>query len=198
MTQQLEFVCLANSWREGGRCVAGVRTDDPATWVRPVPRGNGPLSEDSCRGFGPFDVVRVEVTGQTPDRYQPENWELMTDRVVTVGRLPRLETPRLLRRLRFEGSDLFGDASTRIAAVRFDASPARASLLAVAPTNVEWIIEATVTGRKRVRAAFTLAAARTRFRSQTRGGMGGSLPCLLVSDARAVSAALASTPRSSS
>jgi hypothetical protein len=34
----VEIVCLANSRKAGGRCIAGVRTDTGA-WVRPVSSG---------------------------------------------------------------------------------------------------------------------------------------------------------------
>ena len=40
-----QLICLASSWRPGGRCIAGI---DPQTgaWVRPVPFHGGAIPEE--------------------------------------------------------------------------------------------------------------------------------------------------------
>ena len=73
----MKLVCLANSWRPGGRCVAGIDLDT-GQWVRPVPK-NLKSVPDRFVHFGahtlaPLDVVEVEVTmPQSPTKYQREN-----------------------------------------------------------------------------------------------------------------------------
>ena len=76
---EIEMLCLANSRKEGDRCVAGLRSD--GTWIRPVstPQG-GALTNTQLmlaevgRPVEPLDVVVVPVEGPVPFSYQPENW----------------------------------------------------------------------------------------------------------------------------
>lgn len=85
------MVCLANSWRPGGRCVAGI---DLATgeWIRPVPRGAKAVP-DVATHFGrhdlaPLDVVELEVAlPKTVTKYQRENRVVTSPRWKLVGRL---------------------------------------------------------------------------------------------------------------
>lgn len=76
---EIEMLCLANSRKEGDRCVAGLRSD--GTWLRPVstPQG-GALTNTQLmlaevgRPVEPLDVVAVPVERPVPFSYQPENW----------------------------------------------------------------------------------------------------------------------------
>jgi len=82
----MRIICLANSWKEGGRCVAGI---DPATgrWVRPVSReGHGQLSlsetrvhvsGSSARQIEPLDLAELGNVRSCPIPGQPENVELL-------------------------------------------------------------------------------------------------------------------------
>ena len=153
--EEIEFVCLANSWREGGRCIAGIRTNDWLTWIRPVPSGNGPLTEAACRNVGLFDVVRVEVTGPCPDKYQPENWELVNDRIRVVRKLSEREQMNVLRAGQTRGPDLFGNRFDRVPAKDFEDHTAAASLATIKPDALEWHVQ--VRQRRQVRARFELS-----------------------------------------
>ena len=71
------LICLANSWRPGGRCVAGI---DTATgkWVRPIPRQRGAVPEEytwlNDRYLGPLDIVEMQLEAPTfRTRFQCEN-----------------------------------------------------------------------------------------------------------------------------
>ncbi len=78
-----QFICLANSYKEGGRCIAGIELQDgkpvfeygKPKWIRPVsaetPHGEVPshLSTD----LKLLDVVEIEVTNSTPQGFQKEN-----------------------------------------------------------------------------------------------------------------------------
>ena len=73
----LTFVCLANSRKISGRCIAGKMMN--GAWVRPTStRGTGELSEYDRRfqdGSDPklLDVVRVTMLRPAPHHYQTEN-----------------------------------------------------------------------------------------------------------------------------
>ena len=103
------IVCLANSRKLSGRCVAGkeiLPTEQPGGWVRPVSaRDTEEVSERERRyanGGDPrlLDVIDVPVLGARPTRHQRENWLLdsarrwqFVDRVHPSG-LARLADPR--------------------------------------------------------------------------------------------------------
>jgi hypothetical protein len=102
------IVCLANSRKHYGRCVAGIELVDrrPNGWIRPVgSRQTGEVSEYERRyedGSDPevLDIISVPVVEPTPDGYQVENWTLSAgDYWIRDGRvgwehLARLESPR--------------------------------------------------------------------------------------------------------
>ncbi len=75
----IDFLCLANSSRPGGRCVAGLRLDGRG-WVRPVPVPEGDaLRASACqlpggRQLELLQTVRVRVDKAVPTVVQPENW----------------------------------------------------------------------------------------------------------------------------
>jgi len=73
----VKLVCLANSWRPGGRCVAGIDLDT-GQWIRPVPNSGGAIPESAIH-FGnhelaPLDVIELDVTQPvSTTKYQREN-----------------------------------------------------------------------------------------------------------------------------
>jgi len=70
-------ICLANSRRPGGRCVAGIDMDT-GQWVRPVLKNHNGIP-DSATLFGehrlaPLDVIEVELAApHLTTKYQREN-----------------------------------------------------------------------------------------------------------------------------
>ena len=81
--RQIPFLCLANSDRGGGHCVAGINLET-SQWVRPVGRISGPLSTYEVTVAGtrnqvrPFDVVLLTVGDVVPEVGQPENAPLIS------------------------------------------------------------------------------------------------------------------------
>ena len=76
---EIEMLCLANSWKPGGRCVAGLSSD--GTWIRPVSTPeSGALANAQLmlaelgRSVEPLDVVAVPLERPVPLASQPENW----------------------------------------------------------------------------------------------------------------------------
>ena len=79
------IVCLANSRKRSGRCIAGkeiLGVGRPGAWVRPVSdRATGEVSEDERQyedGSDPsvLDVIDVPVLDAQPSSFQRENWLL--------------------------------------------------------------------------------------------------------------------------
>lgn len=79
MSGKVDMLCLANSEKNGQRCLAGVRLDTGG-WIRPVStEGGGALFEDQytteCGKIArPLDSVRIRFDQYSPKYHQPENW----------------------------------------------------------------------------------------------------------------------------
>ena len=79
--QTFEIICLANSLKHGGRCIAGIKTDGSG-WLRPVSgRGDGTLYEEHytlANGEQPklFDILQIPCQEPDPRDYHPENWAI--------------------------------------------------------------------------------------------------------------------------
>ena len=101
------ILCLANSRKLHGRCVAGVELIDgkPAGWVRPVSaRQHQEVSEYERQyedGSDPrmLDIIDIPLLSPAPHGYQQENWLLdpqeYWQRNVRIGwsDLPRFASP---------------------------------------------------------------------------------------------------------
>lgn len=113
------ILVLANSFRPGGRCVAGRELTQDVSgnwqlrgWIRPVSAsGEGGLNPWHCRvnaiggirEVAPMDIVEIELIGPAPDEYQCENWTLdITVPMKWIGIAPQsllnacVEAPPLL------------------------------------------------------------------------------------------------------
>lgn len=76
------ILCLANSRKHQGRCLAGIEVDDIGAgngWVRPVSTApTGEISEEDRRfkdGTDPkvLDVIRIQMLNSQPHTFQTEN-----------------------------------------------------------------------------------------------------------------------------
>lgn len=96
MAEVKRIVCLANSRKTSGRCVAGKEwgADRPGPWIRPV--SSRPTQEVSLEerryedGTDPavLHITDVPLLGPIPSSFQIENWLLDPERYwVRVGRL---------------------------------------------------------------------------------------------------------------
>jgi hypothetical protein len=78
-----KFICLANSFKEGGRCLAGIELDannNPVLvkhrpkWIRPVCNTeHGEVPNHIAEPFQILDVIELDVTEKKPENYQSEN-----------------------------------------------------------------------------------------------------------------------------
>lgn len=111
------MLCLANSARDGGRCVAGIVAG--SGWVRPVPRGGGAVPSDVAFGFRAGDIVTFDL-GQRVEGAPPEDRELRSD--FTWRRSATEDELAVAMRGYGDASpDLFGTASHRLTPAEFAA-----------------------------------------------------------------------------
>ena len=89
------IVCLANSRKDSGRCIAGIELDPSAgetAWVRPVSTSaNGEVfarDRQFADGSEPeiLDVLEIDLTEHSPQSYQSENWVISPRQWVRTGR----------------------------------------------------------------------------------------------------------------
>lgn len=152
------FVCLANSRKHGGRCVAGIRTDGEG-WVRLVgDTPSGALSSNQCllANGGKarvLDVIEVVPAAHAPKAYQRENWLVGRDRWRLAARPASSDDLEAIRNHIVAGPALFGDVSDRLTLSRADGS----SLVLVRAADLRWRITRSRGGQRQTRARFTLA-----------------------------------------
>lgn len=93
----IRFVCLANSFKEGGRCVAGIELDDNnnpkienghPVWIRPICNTpHGEIRTDLVVYLNILDVIEIEATGFPEIKdYQSENVFFRENSIKVVGR----------------------------------------------------------------------------------------------------------------
>lgn len=78
MAKEIELLCLANSRREGGRCVAGIDLETDK-WVRLAKSDGNPFSateisyknDESPR---PLDKIKIRIIKPKVSYFHPENW----------------------------------------------------------------------------------------------------------------------------
>lgn len=89
MTMRKTFICLANSKKYGGRCLAGIEVERNPTdrhlellrdpqgrprWLRPVTRTeHGEIPHPQCQHLRLLDLVEFEQMAPCPDGCQTEN-----------------------------------------------------------------------------------------------------------------------------
>lgn len=100
MPYQYDIVCLANSWKHGGRCIAGKVYSGPyaGRWIRPVGRTAGQRQiqfPEMDYGQGQYtsvrDIIRIEFSGREQGTFQGENMIISGARWTKVGEIQNSE-----------------------------------------------------------------------------------------------------------
>lgn len=131
--RRIEMLCLANSKKEGGKCIAGVDLGS-GEWIRPVSsQPHGELYSSDCAledGALPklLDVVSVPVVEPVPQPHQPENWLIVPKPWKLVARLTLDDARDYLDPLCAAGPELFRGRSDRIAFEDIQRAPLAESL----------------------------------------------------------------------
>jgi len=143
MAKTIDFICLANSRKHSGRCVAGLRTDGKG-WIRPVAAGaEGTLQVAQCvsANLGEvqnLDVVRVELVESKPAQHQPENWVLSPVPWTVIDRPANDSAALILKQHLVSGPRLLGNCSDRTSVETIRERPQEASLALLLTRDVQW------------------------------------------------------------
>jgi putative nucleic acid modification protein with dual OB domain len=161
---KVQFICLANSRKIGGRCVAGVRVDGRG-WIRPVSGHPGGTLFSEYRYVNGaeaalLDIVEADVIAAQPEAHQPENWLLAPGTWQLIERLPPGAAMQYLTPFVVPGPVLLENESDSVAYTTLVQQPASASLALVEPHRIPWHITTNTQGQRQTRCDFNLAGAR--------------------------------------
>jgi len=127
------MLCLANSKKEGGKCIAGLDLAS-GEWVRPVSSlSHGVLYSSDCALEGGalpkvLDVVSVPVFEPEPQPHQPENWLIAPKQWKLVERMTLDGARGHLDPLCVRGPELLRGRSDRISYDDIERTPLSESL----------------------------------------------------------------------
>lgn len=160
---RFDVVCLANSRKHGGRCVAGLRTAGGG-WVRFVsPLPDGTLTrfdyrigdEDEAR---PMDVLSIGVARPRPQPNQPENWVIDETPWQLVRRPADAAAWSVVNAAIVRGPELLGGTALALPYAAMQSQPAPHSLAVIRPTRPILFVSARE-NRRRLKLRFQLRGA---------------------------------------
>ena len=157
----LDVICLANSWKHGGRCVAGLRMDGGG-WVRPVSREPGGVllawhyTLASGGEAALLDVLQMRLVGPQPEPHHPENWLMDYGLWAIAARPAPQDIHNVLLQSLASGPALLGGRDKKIAHAMLRESPIAQSLALVRPQRLHWQVSQSASGKRRNRVVFTL------------------------------------------
>jgi hypothetical protein len=153
------ILCLANSRKHGGRCVAGL-AEDGADWVRAVsPSEDGTLFPNDYQFADggepvPLDLVDIALQGPRPRRHHPEDWQIEPQRWRRLPRLGDHDLASLLRPHVEAGPSLIRGVGDRISFASIEEEPMVKSLALAMPDSVELYRRKTLRGTAWFKSAF--------------------------------------------
>lgn len=152
------ILCLANSYKHSGRCIAGVCLDD-GTWIRL--RGeaaDGSLNDGESvldDGSEPrlLDVIEVELHCPLPSDAHPEDCQIAPVRWRLIQRpAPAAQVQKIIAAAD-KATTILRDYRDRMAAKELQAKPLQSSLVLVCPSEINWWIREQE-GKRKNRALF--------------------------------------------
>lgn len=154
MAAYKEIICLANSTRTGGKCVAGI-TVDTGEWIRPVSE-EGQLTNKQIKyanGKLPelLDIIRIPYKKLQPTAYQPENVLISEEQWEYLGKWPENKLDNLCDKPK----EIFinQDRRDRITVEFFKKSRLESSLLLIKPKSIK-LFRTDYENKKKLRAIF--------------------------------------------
>lgn len=160
--RKVNFLCLASSYKPGGRCVAGIDLNN-GEWIRPVSSGSsGTVPHDvymlsnANRAVRPLDQVVLGLDAAQPEPEQPENW-VIGDRPWTLADTWTLdEAADVLDDLTSADPKLFGSSGRSLSEDEIPTAGVPASLTIVRADTPTFYLHRRPTGSKQLRATFRL------------------------------------------
>jgi hypothetical protein len=152
------IVCLANSYKHGGRCIAGIDIDDGA-WIRLRGKADdGALC--ACEyalddGTEPrlLDMIEVELYYALRSRSHPEDWQIAPTPWHLVGRADATAQWAEMTARKTKATGILRDHRDRAAAWELNYKPLKSSLCLVCPSEIYWWIREDK-GKRKYRALF--------------------------------------------
>ncbi len=152
------IICLANSYKHGGRCIAGIDIDD-GQWIRL--HGNSPdgalcaceyLLDD---GSEPriLDVIQVELHHALPSNSHPEDWHIAPVRWHPVSDSPTSTQWQELAASADKATTILRGYRDRMSVEEVQAKPLLSSLALIQPDEIHWWIREE-RGKRKYRALF--------------------------------------------
>lgn len=93
----MKILCLANSFKEGGRCLAGILLDDNnqpvikanrPVWIRPICNTeHSQVPTYLCSHIKVFDVIEIDNANIIAEGYQSENTTFNENSLNVIGRI---------------------------------------------------------------------------------------------------------------
>lgn len=141
------FICLANSYKEGGRCVAGIEChnyiplwneNDKPRWVRPVSADtpHGEIDSRLSYKLKLLDIVEMEAFDPMPEGHQVENVLFNPNSLKTKGVFPLQNLDALCDHYQ---PFLFGNASNAV--TEEEAAQLTESLTLIKVTDFQFVIK---------------------------------------------------------
>ncbi len=161
---KIDMICLANSRKLQGRCVAGLRTDGEG-WIRPVamaPMGTlhpGHYMLQNVTQPLLMDVIRVSCSHRQAEPHQPENWLIDGTGWQLMSRPAPAEYDALLRDGLASGPGLLGNMGSRVDYATLVSAPVVSSLALVVSEDLQWHVTTNFRGGRQAKARFKHAGA---------------------------------------
>ena len=152
------IVCLANSYKHGRRCIAGIDIDE-GRWIRP--RGNAadgglePSEYVLDDGTEPrlLDVIQIELHFALPTDWHPEDWQIAPVRWHLLERPVKAKRWETAVTAAEKASTILRGYRDRMAVAGIVDKPLQSSLVLVCPSEINWWIREE-RGKRKYRALF--------------------------------------------
>ena len=154
------FICLANSYKYGGRCIAGIEIrlsadeksfrvvcdEGEPRWIRPVQQNteNEEISLETAQNIRIMDVIEIETTEACGDDCQNEN--VYFSRMRIVKRLPF--SPKIIQALLSKREYVLHSDKRYLSHAEYQAN--HGSLMLIEPEEPEVFVEYKEENGKRI------------------------------------------------
>ena len=133
MAKEIDLLCLANSRRDGGRCIAGIDLKS-GKWVRPVKSDSSPftMSEVSYKNDtspNVLDKIKIRVLRSKASYYHPE--DCIVDQRFRWERIGGCKRKNISQYVDATAPYLFKDSNDRLLARDLENQPLSKSLMLV-------------------------------------------------------------------
>jgi hypothetical protein len=152
------IVCLANSYKHQGRCIAGICLED-GSWIRPRGKADDgalqPWEYVLDDGSEPrlLDIIEIELHFHLPTAYHPEDWRIVPSRWRLLERPAHVARWKSVLEMSDKRNTILGGYRDRIAVTEFKDKPVTSSLSLICPSEIYWWVRED-RGKRKTRALF--------------------------------------------